>query len=93
MLSLRKLTDSATDWRRFLHAEPIGESDVQRLSWTEISRRPEFEGRWVALHDCRFDERTGRATEGDLVDADEDLSTLCARVQDRWKNCAILFVH
>ncbi|MBX3247912.1 MAG: hypothetical protein KF901_12095 [Myxococcales bacterium] len=65
---------------------------VERLSWEEICRLPACRGRWVALRECRYDEQTGKATEGDLVDLDDDLAALCSRVRDRWQNCAILYV-
>lgn len=65
---------------------------TERLSWRDICRRPDCQGRWVALHECRYDELTGHATEGALVDADDDLAALCERVRSSaWKNCAILF--
>jgi hypothetical protein len=65
---------------------------MQRMTWDEICGRDDCRGRWVALHSCAYDEVTGRATEGQLVDADDDLAELCSRVREsRWKNCAILF--
>lgn len=72
--------------------EPGSGAPVKHLTWEEICRLPSCRGRWVALHECRYDERTGKATEGDLVDVDDDLATLCSRVRDRWQNCAILYV-
>lgn len=63
-----------------------------RFTWDEICRRDECRGRWVALHGCRYDESTGQAAEGDLVDFDDDLAELCHRVRaSHWKNCSILF--
>ncbi|MBX7195276.1 MAG: hypothetical protein K1X94_24690 [Sandaracinaceae bacterium] len=66
-------------------------SDHSRLAWCEICQRSEYRGRWVALDECRYDDQ-GRAAEGSVVDADEDLVELCSRMRasDR-KNCAILF--
>lgn len=65
----------------------------ERLTWDEICSCDDYRGRWVALDGCQYDESTGKATEGDLVDADEDLVELCARLRDsNSKNCAILFV-
>jgi hypothetical protein len=67
-------------------------ADPLRLTWSEICGRPDCQGRWVALHGANYDESTGKATEGDLVDIDDDLATLCTRVEaSAWKNCAILF--
>jgi hypothetical protein len=62
-----------------------------RLRWCEICRRSEYRGRWVALDHCRYDDE-GKAAEGSVVDADDDLVELCSRMResDR-KNCAILF--
>jgi hypothetical protein len=63
-----------------------------RLTWPQICRSDEFRGRWVALDGCQYDPRTARPTEGTVVDADEDLVALCARMQDSdSRHCAILF--
>ena len=69
--------------------EPSG---LVRMAWTEICRAVEFKGRWVALCECHYDESTGKATEGAVVDVDDDLVELCSRMRasDK-KNCAILF--
>lgn len=67
---------------------PIGE----RMSWEQIRGVDEFRGRWVALDACKYDEATGRATEGDVVDVDDDLAELCQRVRaSQRRNCAIVF--
>lgn len=67
---------------------------MQRLRWEDICTRPDYQDRWVALHACRYDESTGNATEGSVVDVDQDLAELCHRVRDsRWSNCAILFAR
>ena len=63
-----------------------------RLTWPQICRSSEFRGRWVALDECNYDPRTARPVEGTVVDADEDLVALCARMQDSDnRRCAILF--
>jgi hypothetical protein len=68
------------------------EAMAQRMTWEIICNSDEFRGRWVALDECRYDEETGRATEGSVVDADDDLVELCARIREsERKNCAILF--
>jgi hypothetical protein len=68
------------------------ESGMERLSWTDICHREEFRGRWVALDGCRYDEDSGRAVEGAVVDVDQDLVELCTRMREsEHKNCAILF--
>lgn len=65
---------------------------ASRLTWDVICQLDEFRGRWVALDECRYDEETGRATEGAVVDVDDDLVELCARIREsERKNCAILF--
>ena len=67
------------------------ENQMERLTWEEICRRDDFRGRWIALDGCRYDE-AGRATEGSVVDVDDDLAELCQRLREsQWKNCAILF--
>ena len=46
----------------------------------------------MALDACRYDEATGRATEGEVVDVDDDLAELCQRVRaSQRRNCAIVF--
>ncbi len=62
------------------------------MRWEEICDCSHYRGQWVALHACRYDEHTGKAMEGAVIDADEDLVELCSRMRtsDR-KNCAILF--
>lgn len=63
-----------------------------RLTWPQICRSGEFKGRWVALDRCKYDPRTAQPTEGTVVDADEDLVSLCSRMQaSDSKHCAILF--
>ena len=63
---------------------------MQRMTWTEICQNEDLRGRWIALDDCSFDESTGRAMEGLVVDSDDDLAELCSRMQNsEWKNCSI----
>lgn len=65
---------------------------MDRITWDEICRRNDCRGRWVALHECRYDERSGKATEGQLVDVDDDLASLCERVTaSEFTHCAILY--
>jgi len=66
---------------------------MDRTTWDEICRRHECRGRWVALDQCSYDESTGKATEGQIVDMDDDLVELCNRLREaELTNCAILFV-
>jgi hypothetical protein len=63
-----------------------------RLTWRQICRSEDFRGRWIALDNCRYDPATVCPTEGDVVDADEDLAELCGRIREADKShCAILF--
>ena len=65
---------------------------MERITWNEICRRDDCRGRWIALHRCAYDAASGRATEGDLVDVDDDLADLCDRVhQSEFKHCAIVY--
>lgn len=60
--------------------------------WTQICSLANYRGRWVALDECKYDESTGKASEGSVVDTDEDLSVLCQRLRDdARKHCAVLF--
>lgn len=62
------------------------------LSWLELCRSAKFAGMWVALDNCRFDQETRQPLEGDVVDADLDLATLCGRMRETGRsNCAILY--
>jgi len=62
----------------------------ERVQWSELCDDNELRGRWVALDAVRYE--SGMPVDGMLVDADEDLASLCARVQDAdGKSCAILF--
>jgi len=64
-----------------------------RKSWPQICAQAEYWGRWVALDDCEYDEHTGQATLGTIVDIDADLAELCSRIRDsERKSCAIVFV-
>jgi hypothetical protein len=63
-----------------------------RLTWPEIRGSNQYRGRWVALDQCRYDARTAQPVEGSVVDSDEDLVTLCSRMQESGsRHCAILF--
>jgi hypothetical protein len=65
---------------------------MQRMTWEEICRDDGLRGRWIALDDCSFDEASGRAVEGMVVDADDDLAELCTRMREsQWRNCSIVF--
>lgn len=62
-----------------------------RLLWREICRSEQYRGRWVALDNVRYDPATSQPLEADVVDADEDLGDLCARMRESDRTaCAIL---
>jgi len=63
-----------------------------RMTWPELCRSDDFKGFWVALDNCRYDQATLQPIEGDVVDSDEDLADLCARLREAGRgSCAILF--
>ncbi|MBK6697644.1 MAG: hypothetical protein IPG50_36485 [Myxococcales bacterium] len=63
-----------------------------RQTWPEIRGSKQYQGRWVALDHCRYDSKTAQPVEGSVVDCDEDLVALCARMQESGsRHCAILF--
>ena len=60
------------------------------VRWDELCHGGEFRGQWVALDRVRYD--SGVVVEGRVVDSDDDLAALCARVQGGdHTSCAILF--
>lgn len=61
------------------------------MRWPEICRSDLYRGRWVALDSVRYDPATSQPIEAEVVDVDEDLADLCARMRasDR-TSCAIL---
>ncbi|MCC6554392.1 MAG: hypothetical protein IT372_15550 [Polyangiaceae bacterium] len=64
------------------------------MTWPEICRSEELLGRWVALDNVRYAQGSSQPTEADVVDADEDLADLCARMRESDRTaCAILFVE
>jgi len=61
------------------------------MAWEEICRDATWQGRWVALDGCAYNE-AGEATAGLVIDHDDDLADLCARLSaDRRKRCSIVF--
>jgi hypothetical protein len=62
-----------------------------RTATPALARCEEFNGMWVALDGCRYDPNTRQPVEGDVVDADEDLAELCARMRETGRSsCTIL---
>ncbi len=65
---------------------------MTRMTWPELCHSEQFKGLWVALDNCRYDSATRQPIEGDVVDADNELSELCARMRETGRgSCAILF--
>jgi hypothetical protein len=63
-----------------------------RTTWPQLIPAEKLRGLWVALDNCRYDQTTRQPIEGDVVDADEDLTELCHRMQEVGRTaCAILF--
>lgn len=63
-----------------------------RMGWREICHSDLYRGRWVALDNVRYDPVSSVPIEADVVDVDEDLADLCARMRSADRTaCAILF--
>lgn len=61
------------------------------MAWEDICHNSTWQGRWVALDDCAYDE-SGQATAGLVVDYDDNLAELCARLSaERRKRCSVVF--
>jgi hypothetical protein len=67
---------------------------MQKMTWKEICDNEDLRGRWVAIDGCLFDEKTGSAVSAEVVDADDDLAELCARIREsKWRNCSIMLAE
>jgi hypothetical protein len=63
-----------------------------RRAWSELRNHEGYRGRWIAFADVRYDELSREPLDGLLVDADDDITALCARIQaGEHGNCQILF--
>ncbi|QQR91882.1 MAG: hypothetical protein IPJ88_09380 [Myxococcales bacterium] len=61
------------------------------MNWKDICCNDEYRGQWIALDNARYDQVSGRATDGAVLDSDFDLVALCDRIKRaKCKNCAIL---
>jgi hypothetical protein len=59
--------------------------------WEDIRRDVAWQGRWVALDDCAYND-AGETTAGVVVDYDDNLAELCARLSaERRKRCSVVF--
>lgn len=64
------------------------------IKWSELCASDEYQGRWVALDRCRYDEATAKPVEGTVIDSDEDLVELCNRIRAAGgRECAILYIE
>jgi len=62
----------------------------RQVRWADLCERADCQGRWVALDAVRYD--TTGVVAGELVDFDESLASLCARMQSTENaSCAILY--
>ena len=65
---------------------------TRRMTWPQILRTEEFKGFWVALDNCRYEPGTMRPVEGDVVDSDRELASLCGRMREAGRSaCSVLF--
>lgn len=79
------------DRRRTSSINFKGDSEAAPMAWADICREAAWQGRWVALDSCAYNE-AGEATAGLVVDYDDDLAELCARLSaERRKSCSVVF--
>ena len=63
-----------------------------RLTWPQIRSTHSYQGCWIALDQCRYEDRGGPPVEGTVVDFDPDLAALCDRMREAdSRHCAILY--
>jgi len=73
----------------FIHFR--SQPDSEPMAWEDICSQSTWQGRWVALDDCAYNE-SGEATAGLVVDYDDNLAELCARLSaERRKRCSVMF--
>jgi hypothetical protein len=66
-------------------------SSLPKVGWQELRSRPEYRGRWVALDKVRYDAVTAQPVDGEVVDTDDDLASLCSRMRSADRtSCAIV---
>jgi len=67
------------------------DSASSAMAWEDICHESAWQGRWVALDECAYD-AAGRATAGQVVDYDDNLAELCARLSaERRKRCSVVY--
>lgn len=70
----------------------MGSKSGVRQTWVEICSCGDYRGRWVALDGVRYEESTTRPAEGTVIDSDDDLAQLCARLRSENRRCCAI-VH
>ena len=61
------------------------------MAWEDICGDATWQGRWVALDECAYN-AAGEATAGLVVDYDDNLADLCARLSaERRKRCSVVY--
>jgi hypothetical protein len=80
-----------SEQRRTSFINFLAPEDSDPMAWADICREETWQGRWVALDDCAYN-AAGEATAGLVVDYDDNLAELCARLSaERRKRCSVVF--
>jgi len=80
-----------TEQRRTSFINQLAPEEADPMAWADICRDETWQGRWVALDGCAYNE-DGEATAGLVVDYDDNLAELCARLSaERRKSCSVVF--
>ena len=80
-----------TQQRRSSFIKLRTEATDEAMAWEDICRDATWQGRWVALDACAYND-AGEATAGLVVDYDDNLAELCARLSaERRKRCSVVF--
>ena len=80
-----------TEQRRSSFINFREQPELDPMPWEDICRDATWQGRWVALDDCAYNV-AGEATAGLVVDYDDNLAELCARLSaERRKSCSVVF--
>ena len=80
-----------SEQRRTSFINFLAPEDPDLMAWADICRDETWQGRWVALDDCAYNE-AGEATAGLVVDFDDNLAERCARLSaERRNSCSVVF--
>lgn len=70
----------------------MGNLTAIKSQWSDLCQSEEFQGRWIALDRVEYDGATKTPLRGEVVDSDEDIASLCARLRNADRTaCAVLF--